>query len=248
MKPQSHATGSENVGGRELEAKTPAADAPLKAPDVNVEAKGADKVPVADKTPVAKAEPSGEQVSAERIDPKGDAQLDGSGRVELRAGDEKVADPTKSEAADKTEPTEKGDAADKAPKADKSDKADKTDETAREPRTDRLGRWSDKLEGKTMKLGRLVAMNAHPLPAVPPGPRRGGGSGDQDVQKVDDGDAPVKPAADGGNGNDNSNTSTVPDDPDADPDQKPTTTAPTNKKNPPPTNLAGSGGGDGNLP
>ena len=122
-----------------------------------------------------------------------------TGRVELRAGDEKGADP-----AAKTEAAGKGEEIDTAAKpvefverGEKAGRAERTEDPARKPtadRGDRLSRWSDKLEGKTMKVGPLVALAARPLPVAPPGPRRGAGTSDENVQKVEDG--PVKPVAD----------------------------------------------------
>ena len=178
--------------------------------EVRGSADGAAKGPASDKIEgAAKADskPTLDASSAERIAKATGGEDAGKG-VELKAGDGKGGSGVEEKAGDAGAKKEFAEKSEKAGEPKKTEKPDKAEEKIREPRTDRLGRWSDKLEGKTTKFGRFLALVARPLPSSPPGPRRA--AGDQDVQKVDDG--PVKPVSGNGNGNSNDNTSTAPDD------------------------------------
>ncbi|MFI5363909.1 MAG: hypothetical protein ACHQ49_18260, partial [Elusimicrobiota bacterium] len=95
-------------------------------------------------------------------------------------------------AAERGDKDEKAEVTEKAEKTERSEKTDESEEKVKERRTDRLGRWNDKLEERTPDVGRLVALAARPLPVVPPGPR-GGDDADKNLRPVEP-ENEVKPA------------------------------------------------------
>jgi hypothetical protein len=109
-------------------------------------------------------------------------------------------------------------------KADKTDRTDKTADKGDKPaRTDRLGRWADKFERKTSKIGPLVAVGLYPTTVTRTPPPLRKTPPDSKVIPVDE-DGPVKPV------NDDPGT---PPDPKTQPTDDPTTDPPTD----PPTDL-----------